>query len=175
MAPFLEPRVEVTDLSSGYLIQPAKFGGLDVSHHVRSGRRTANDEKRCVVFFSEKGEGGADSCVYYSMLYLRQLARDRRFRQKYNLSEMTTFDDFMDQKGDAAWHMHSWKVFDLLKREMPHDRGTLLGLQATYHVTAPWKIKGWTNPFAAVFSCWRGLAIWETQERYVIKFSWSKT
>ena len=169
MAPLLEPRYDDPSVPSGSFVPPGKFGALDVSHHVRSGRRTAKDEKRCVTFYSEKSPEGVETVVYYTTLYLQELARDRRFKGKYNLHEMCTFDDFMDQKGDAAWHFHSWKLFHLLKRERPQDRGTLLGLQATYYLTAPYKIAEWTDPFSAVFSCWRGLAIWEVQEMYIIK------
>ena len=58
-------------------------------------------------------------------------------------------------------------MIDLLQRHAPRDKGTILALKATYYVTSPYKIKGFTNPFRAVYFLWRGLAIWETQERYV--------
>jgi hypothetical protein len=41
---------------------------------------------------------------------------------------MCKFEDIIDQKGDAAWRLHSWEIIQLLERHAPQDRGTILGL-----------------------------------------------
>ena len=165
--PCLDPKVPDSGMKCGHFYLPAKLGALDVSHHVRSARRAAKDSKRCIVFFSEKGDNGEEVNNSFTLLHLEELARDRRFKGKYGLSEMVTFDNVMDQKGGASWHLHSWKIISLLQRQKERAKGTILALQATYYITAPFKLADMTNPFVAMYWVWRGLAIWETQERYV--------
>jgi hypothetical protein len=169
-APYLEPKVIdncSTDLDASSFLAPPKIGGLDPSHHVRTARRNGNDDKTEIVFSTERGVGGEEAYISFNFKYIKQLARDRRFRNKYNLHEISTFDDVIDQKGDASWHLFSWKVIDLLQRHAPRDKGTILALKATHYVTSPYKNKYFTNPFQAVHFLCRGLAHWETQERYV--------
>ena len=167
-APYLEPKViEASPDGDQAFLPPPKIGGLDPSHHVRTVRRNGNDDKIAIVFSTERGVGGEEAYVSYNFKYIKQLARDRRFRDKYNLHEISTFDDVIDQKGDASWDLFSWKMINLLERHAEKDKGTILALKATYYIVSPWKIKGFTNPFQAVYFLWRGLAIWETQERYV--------
>jgi hypothetical protein len=149
---------------------PAVVPALDISHHVRTARRNYHNINIEIVFYSEKGVAGVEGIVSVSLKYLTLLAQDRRFKGKYGLSEMATFDTVMDQKGDASWFLHSQVTIDLLRRECPTDRGTILALQAMYFICAPFKMPDFTNPFMVVSFLWRGLAVWETQELYVRRF-----
>jgi len=122
-APYLEPKVIDNcsiDLDATFL-DPPKIGGLDPSHHVRTARHDGNDDKTEIVFSTERGIGGEEAYISFNFKYIKQLARDRRFRNKYNLHEISTFDDVIDQKGDASWHLFSWKMIDLLQRHAPRD------------------------------------------------------
>ena len=149
---------------------PATVLSNDPSHHVRTARKTYHNIKKCVVWLTVKGTDGEEALVHCTFNYLIRLAADRRFRDKYGLADMCRFEDIIDQKGDAAWRLHSWEIIQLLERHAPQDRGTILALKATHYLTSPYKTANFTDPFRAVYMAWRGLAMWEAQEHYVGTF-----
>ena len=157
--------------SLGLYIPPAFLLYLDIAHHVRTFRRNVLNANTTIVFFSEKDPAsGAEVIKCASMLFLKRLASDRRFKGKYNLADMVTFNSFMDQRGDAAYDLISVKTISLLEREhRKEDPATILAMKSMYYLTLPFKNKKVTNPFAAVQHAWLGLAVWELQEQYIAK------
>ena len=81
-----------------------------------------------MVWLTVKGTDGEEALVHCTFNYLIRLAADRRFRGKYGLADMCRFEDIIDQKGDAAWRLHSWEIIELLERHAPQDRGTILAI-----------------------------------------------
>ena len=170
----------------GELLQPKDYDGLlsnawkppflmawcDDPHSVRNGRRCIlRNNKKTIVMYSEKGEGGEEAGLWASGLYIARMAEDRVLSGRYNLKEMLTFNDFMDQKGDAAYHLASYRTIRLLERApingIDPDRATILALIALNYSSNPWKTKHFTNPFMIVEFVWCATAIWEMQELYV--------
>ena len=178
---YMRPAVVVKDMEESDAKELLVKSGVDkyipaacsmyceLPHHVRNGRRAIiRNPKKTVVMYSEK-EDGIEGGIWASELYLDQLAQQRGVRGKYNLSEMLNMNSFMDQKGDAAFDLISYKTINLLKSRAPDDRGTILYLTGLNFFAHPWKTKLMTNPFAMVYFAWAGLAVFEVQERYVEK------
>ena len=130
-------------------------------------RRTLHNDNKTIVFYSEKGEQGEECGLWASFVYLQKLAEDRRFRNRYKLGEMLQFNKFMDQKGDAAYDLISWRTISLLQAYCPEDRATILFLTGLNYSCSPWITKHFTDPFMIVQFVWTAAAVFEMQEVYV--------
>ena len=80
---------------------------------------------------------------------------------------MVHFNKFMDQRGDAAYELASWRLIKTLERHFPEDKGTILSLIGMNYASSPWRTMCFTNPFVIVEFVWCAVAIWEMQEGFV--------
>lgn len=183
-APNLRPVVLGSDLGEPGLladsyVPSSNIFACDDPHSIRNGRRLVlHNNNKTIVFYSEKGLNGEECGLWASGVFLSRLANDRQYRGRYNLYEMLTFNKFIDQKGDAAYDLVSYRTIKFLEKATTvpdidtgqpvcQDRATVLALTAMNFASNPWKTKGFNNPFMIVEFVWTAVAIWEMQELYV--------
>ena len=160
--PFLRPRQ-----SSGRVPPPMGHHG-EAAHQVRKGRSNANSDSIEWVWQTRMVEG-KQILIVVSLSKLTDLARTRDFRLGFSLKDIVNFNAVIDQKNDAAWHLISMPVINLLEQHhRADDPATILFLKAMNWNMVPWKVH-MTNPLEIVYRVWRGWSILKMNEVYVVQ------
>jgi len=177
-APLLRPSIPSETLSDDYngllsesFVPPSIVAVCDDPHSIRNGRRNlilGDARGKCLVFYTEKGDAAEEAEIWASGLYIKKLAdMMRHLKGQFSIAEMVHFNKFMDQRGDAAYELASWRLIKTLERHFPEDKGTILSLIGMNYASSPWRTMCFTNPFVIVEFVWCAVAIWEMQEGFV--------
>ena len=102
------------------------------------------------------------------MTYRKRMAYNRADLKHDGLKDLVNINEWFDQRNEAAEKLISLDTIALLRKEEPKDRATPLAMMATYFLMEPFVNPNFTNPLKMVEYVWRGLAIWEQQEAYVV-------
>ena len=164
MHPFLRPRQ-----ASGRVPPPFGHHG-EAAHQVRKGRTNANSDSIEWVWQTTNTDA-KQLLIVVSLTKLMDLARTKDVHLGFSLKDIVQFNSVIDQKNDAAWHLISRPVIDLLEQHHRNDDpATILFLKAMNWNMVPWK-NHMTNPVEIVYRVWRGWAILKMNEVYITKLA----
>ena len=157
--------------SLGFVPPPIDWLG-EIAHHIRNFRKNLKNANKTLVFYSEQDislEGTVEAGMWASMRYLQRLAEERSDLRHFGLKDMVTINSWFDQRNSAAEKLISLKVIQMLAREAPEDTVTPMTMMSLYFFAEPFLNPQFTHPLKIVSYVWRGLAVWEQQEIYVVK------
>ena len=160
--PFLRPRQP-----SGRVPPPTGHFG-EAAHQVRKGRSNANSDSIEWVWQTTERDG-KQVLIVVSLSKIVDLARTKDANLGFSIKDIIDFNSVIDQKNDAAWHLISMPLINLLEQHhREDDPATILFLKAMNWNMVPWKVH-MTNPLEIVYRVWRGWAILKMNEVYVLK------